>query len=131
MMSPVEGTTAGYWCHRSAVAPSPRVVSGAGVPPSADIWKRFWNALKTMRLSSRHTPKAKRPFCISLARLTGGEPSSATFFSSPPTVKNASERPSGEKNGCPAPSVPGMGSPDSRSRALRYSIRRPGPLLAA
>src|SRR3954463_15234953 len=93
MRSPVDGTTAGYWCDRSAVAPSPTVVSDMGVPPSADTCSRFSNVLKTMTLSFRQTPKLHCPFCIPRASVTGGDPSSATFFSSPPMVKNPSECP--------------------------------------
>src|SRR4030095_11139748 len=58
------------------------------------------------------------------ARLTGVPPLTATFFTRP-SAKNPIDRPSGEKNGACAPSVPEMATASSLSTGRRYSRQPP------
>ena len=81
-------------------------------------------------------PTMMSPFGAQLAPLAAGisamsvaGPPSTGIFCSFPSAKKASHFPSGEKNGCVAFSVPGMGR-DSNSPIARMSSRLPLPIAA-
>jgi hypothetical protein len=88
-------------------------VTGSGVPPVADtrtIGERVLGANRIVPSAPQLPPtptSASHKVCT-------GPPAASTRFSIPP-AKKASERPSGDQNGCRAPSVPASGSARSES----------------
>ena len=76
-------------------------MSVVGEPPSAGTC--FKPAVpgppKTIVPDATHTPHVHRLPAIFSTSVTGSPPESAIFLSSPLVVKNATDCPSGEKNG--------------------------------
>src|SRR3989442_11618182 len=115
-MALLDGNSSGQRWLRS----SWRLVSASGVPPEAETRNSAdpVSGVKTILSSDPHT--APRPFEEVSHTVTTLPLSTATFFSFL-SVKNAIHLPSGEKNGVPAPSVPGMGLESRASTERRYS----------
>ena len=77
-------------------------MSVVGEPPSAGTCFKpalFHMPPKTTVPDASHTPNVHRLPAIFSTSVTGLPPESAIFFSSPSLVKNATDCPSGEKNG--------------------------------
>ena len=102
MTALLPGSNCGQRFESSSLSSS---MSGVGVPPSEGIRAMGLPAIRdtTILPSSPHVPP--RPLGAS-HKFSGMPPSKDSFFNLPP-AKNATDCPSGEKNGPKAPSVPG------------------------
>ena len=116
------GSAAGHRCVRSLRAVS-IVVTARGTPPAAATCIRGPTKLgaNTTLSSSSQTPARSSG---ASARTVGEPPSTATFRSFP-ALKKPTQRPSGEKNGFCAPSVPGSARVSRRSSRLIYRRTTP------
>ena len=90
---------------RWTISPFVRSVNGTGVPPVAGMRSRTKLTAATMYPSSPQLPPPTPPSGASHRSIT--RPPSMEIFLSFPPAKKATQRPSGEKNGASALSVPG------------------------
>src|SRR5580698_9732798 len=116
------GSTRGNKCD---VAPSISV-NGNGAPPFEPISTRPLFVTEIIP-SSAHELSA----CRGISPIgTTAPPSTDILFTLPPAI-NPTHRPSGEKNGTDAPSVPGSSLALGRSSLFKYSFCGPPETLAA